>query len=106
MAEHSVVGALRSGYKLGGDAFALVDLNLFPNNDYVAGVEDSLLDSGIFQVATVGSLFVVENFQEYRYKHSMHGKVVLGVLLIANTTQMIVEDHQPLFSVHHDKPRG
>ena len=36
----------------------------------------------------------------------MHGKVVLGVLLIANTTQMIVEDHQPLFSVHHDKPRG
>jgi hypothetical protein len=32
--------------------------------------------------------------------------VVLGVLSIANITQIIVEDHQPLFSVHYDKPCG
>ena len=35
-----------------------------------------------------------------------HGQVALGVLSIANITQIIVEDHQPLFSVHYHKPRG
>ena len=63
LSEHPV-GAFSSEDELGGDPLVRIALDLFPNDDKVAGLEDPLLDSFvIFQVAMAKSSFVVENFQ-------------------------------------------
>jgi len=63
LSEHPV-GAFSSEDELGGDPLVRIALDLFLNDDKVAGLEDPLLDSSIiFQVTVAKSSFVIENFQ-------------------------------------------
>ena len=63
LSEHPI-GAFSSEDELGGDPLVRIALDLFLNDDKVAGLEDPLLDSSIiFQVTVAKSSFVIENFQ-------------------------------------------